>query len=170
MNVGCIISNFAPEFIKDNRCEDRKMKNKLKLIALMYSSADQVAMTDWQSQYGSQFEIVEWSNPLTVPIQSAVAHYCDSDRVSAPESNCGNVDGLLIDSHHSYDPIVMRQLDDLLKPLSMLLMSTSNGANPVIGEITPQVMTIAEDLSNVFTIIATDSSSQSQPQRTKLAV
>ena len=100
---------------------------KLKLLALIYGPEDQQFMSNWLAANAQAFEIVEWTRPIEVPIQSAVAHFSETN----------DVDGLLIDDHRSYDPIVINKLSELLKPAKMFLYSTTNLDLPVVAPAQP---------------------------------
>ncbi len=133
------------------------MKNKIRLLALIYSPEDQIAMKEWQGLYSSIFEIVEWSNQLVVPIQSAVAHFCTYE----------NIDGLLIDDYGAYDPIVIGRITDLL-PASMMLFSAQHGDSPLIGEVPINANSqegnsnVANDNKNVFVFTSSEPSTASK--------
>lgn len=99
------------------------MKAKLKLLALKYCSLDEKLINNWVEIHGGSFEISQWSEDLLVPIQAAIAHYCKLE----------GIDGLLIDDHNHYDPIVMKRIEEQLSSSALSLYSTTNGAEPVIG-------------------------------------
>lgn len=95
--------------------------NKMKLLALSYGPEDQSKMIDWLQTHANSFELTQWSEHLTVPIQTAVAHFCQMP----------DIDGLLIDDHSHYDEIVLNQIKQKLKLFKLSLYSASNGAVPI---------------------------------------
>lgn len=102
------------------------MKNKLKLVAIIYSNKDRELIESWLASCGDLFEICIWSGYLSVPIQKAVEHF----------QLCPDIDGIVIDDHAAYDPIVLAQLSRILEQSALPLFSASSQeAFPVIGKL-----------------------------------
>lgn len=96
-------------------CEMKKQK----LVALVYSIEDKKKMQNWLKSHSNLFQIVEWTEPLTAPLQAAIAHFAEQE----------GVDGVLVDDHSQYDPIVLNRVLDVLKVTkSSLYSATVNGA------------------------------------------
>jgi len=113
----------------------------MKLLALVYSSEDKQKMCQWNADAGAACEIVSWSGQLDVPIQSAVAHFCDAQ----------DIDGLLIDDHESYDSIVMNRIEAHVKLAGLNLYSATAAADPIFCYAETAV---SEASSNVFSLPA----------------
>lgn len=96
---------------------------KQKLLALIYSQEDRQAAKKWLKANSSQFEITHWSNELTVPIQAAVAHFCEYP----------DIDGLLIDDYQQYDPIALKRIVEYLTRHQLSLYSTCDSEHAVFS-------------------------------------
>lgn len=99
------------------------LMKKLKILALIYSPEDKSKISKWLNLNSSHFEITAWSKELTVPIQAAIAHYCQTDEI----------DGIVIDDHFQYDSIVMNRVADCLRLKNLSLFSASIGASAVFA-------------------------------------
>lgn len=99
------------------------MKRKLKLIAIVYGTEDKEIISNWLHEHKEQFEIFHWSSYLSVPLQTAVSHFQSFE----------NIDGLVIDDHKIYDPIVLSQIENILLLKELPLFSAKSGKEAVIG-------------------------------------
>jgi hypothetical protein len=111
----------------------------MKVLALVYSPEDKKKMNDWSAAAGGACEIVAWSGHLDVPLQSAVAHFCEAQ----------DIDGLLIDDHQSYDSIVMKRVEEYVRIAGLNLYSATASALPIYGYAES---TVASTTSNVFSL------------------
>lgn len=98
---------------------------KTKLFALVYSQEDKKIISQWFANHKLGFEIVGWSESLSVPIQSAVSHFC--------QLQDSEIEGLIIDDHSQYDPIVLNQLEQILKRSGISMFSAKGGNMPVLN-------------------------------------
>ncbi len=105
---------------------------KLKLIALVYSAEDKKKMQKWLKSYSNQVQVVHWSEPLTVPLQSAVAHFAEQE----------GVDGVLIDDHTQYDSIVINRVIDILKITRAALFSAASCGNAIYSAVPARVQSL----------------------------